>query len=148
MPVIRSTGPDIDPGPGGFGSGTPLPLLGLVEMTGLPTFLGDPMCAFALVFDPGRISNARPLAACRCCPRADYYEGSSIGYFEAQSHGFSTRCLRFAEPVTRTRRKTRFRLLARLYRTDPMVHEGPSERFQSCFLHLILLSQTSWRKIG
>src|SRR5260370_6867806 len=36
--------------------------------------------------------------------------------FEAQSRGFSAGCLRFAPPVTRTGRKTRFRLLAKLCR--------------------------------
>src|SRR5260370_31845166 len=36
--------------------------------------------------------------------------------FEAQSRGFGTGCLRFAPPVTRTGRKTRFRLLAKLCR--------------------------------
>ena len=36
--------------------------------------------------------------------------------FEAQSHGLATDCLRFAVPVARQRRKTRLRLLAKLYR--------------------------------
>ena len=36
--------------------------------------------------------------------------------FEAQSHGFSSGCLRFAGRVTPPPRKTRFRLLAKLYR--------------------------------
>ena len=38
------------------------------------------------------------------------------GTFEAQSHGFQARCLRFATPVTQTPRKTRFQPLARLCR--------------------------------
>jgi hypothetical protein len=38
------------------------------------------------------------------------------GHFEAQSHGLHARCLRFAAPVTRTPRKTRFRLGGSLYR--------------------------------
>jgi hypothetical protein len=33
----------------------------------------------------------------------------------AQSHGLHTRCLRFAAPVARTLRKTRYRLAANLY---------------------------------
>jgi hypothetical protein len=40
----------------------------------------------------------------------------SIRYFEAQSHGPSTRCLRFAGWVAPPPRKTRFRLAASLYR--------------------------------
>jgi hypothetical protein len=42
--------------------------------------------------------------------------GSRVLYFEALSRGLYTRCLRFAPPVARTGRKTRFRLLARLCR--------------------------------
>lgn len=38
-------------------------------------------------------------------------------YFEAQSHGLRLRCLRFAAPVTRTPRKTRYRTVASLIRT-------------------------------
>ena len=38
------------------------------------------------------------------------------GHFEAQSHGLYARCLRFAAPVTRSPRKTRFRSVANLYR--------------------------------
>ena len=37
-------------------------------------------------------------------------------HFEAQSHGFSTRCLRFKSYVTVCACKACFRLLARLYR--------------------------------
>ena len=36
--------------------------------------------------------------------------------FEARSHSFHTRCLRFAGRITPTPRKTRFRLVASLYR--------------------------------
>lgn len=45
-------------------------------------------------------------------------------------------------PVTRTPRKTRFRPLVRRYRTG-FYPQGSVERFQICFLHLILLSQAS-----
>jgi hypothetical protein len=34
------------------------------------------------------------------CPRCDNYEDSNIANFEAQSRGFSIRCLRFAQHVT------------------------------------------------
>ena len=37
-------------------------------------------------------------------------------YFEAQSHGLGLRCLRFAAPITRTPRKTRYRTVAGLIR--------------------------------
>ena len=41
-------------------SGSPLPVLG-VETTGPPTFLGNPDCAYALLFDPGRTVRIRPI---------------------------------------------------------------------------------------
>ena len=56
--------------------------------------------------------------------------------FEARSHGFGTSCLRFAVQVTRTPRKTRFRLLARLFRTGLVTRRVPSKGFKltSCLL--------------
>jgi hypothetical protein len=39
------------------------------------------------------------IAALRCCPRYSYNEGSPINkHFEAQSHGFTTCCLRLKTP--------------------------------------------------
>ncbi len=62
-----------------------------------PRFLGNPSCTFALLLDPGgcRMSGS---TTPRCCPRYSYHEGSrySSFFFEARSHGFCTRCLRFA----------------------------------------------------
>jgi len=61
--------------------------------------------------------------------------------FEAQSHGLATDCLRFAVPVARQRRKTRLRLLAKLYRAG----FGPAEFYREvsvmCRSHRILLSR-------
>ena len=62
-------------------------------------------------------------------PRADHDEGSCIRPFGAQSHGFGTGCLRFAGRVTPTPRKTRFRLLARLFRTGLVTRRVPSKGF-------------------
>ena len=74
---------------------------------------GEPSCAYALLFDPGgtdapghRDAPTRP----PCEPRRRLPR--AICLYGAQSHGLCTRCLRFAAPVTRTPRKTRFRLLA------------------------------------
>ena len=44
--------------------------------------------------------------------------------------GLGTRCLRFVEPVTGTRRKTRFRPLARLYRVGLLTHRVPTKGFR------------------
>ena len=39
------------------------------------------------------------IVASRCCPRNPYNEGSPINkHFEAQSHGFTTCCLRLKAP--------------------------------------------------
>ncbi len=73
-------------------------------------------------------------------PRADHDEGSRIRAFGAQSHGFGTGCLRFAGRVTPTPRKTRFRLLARLFRTGLVTRRVPSKGF-TMYPTLILLSQ-------
>ena|GEM_PF-4680676 len=73
-------------------------------------------------------------------PRCVHGEGSHIRTFEAQSHGFGTGCLRFAGRVAPTPRKTRFRLLARLFRTGLTTRRVPSKGF-SMYPTLILLSQ-------
>ena len=63
-------------------------------------------------------------------PRYVHGEGSRIGAFEAQSHGFGTGCLRFAGRVAPTPRKTRFRLLAKLFRTGLITRRVPSKGFK------------------
>ena len=62
-------------------------------------------------------------------PRSVHDEGSRMDAFEAQSHGFGTGCLRFAGRVTPTPRKTRFRLLARLFRTGLATRRVPLKGF-------------------
>jgi hypothetical protein len=110
-----------------------------VETTGSPTFLGNPHGALALLSDPGR-TDASGHAMRRRGPRSVHHEGSRIRTFEAQSHGFGTGCLRFAGRVTPTPRKTRFRLLARLFRTGLLTRRVPSKGF-TMYPTLILLSQ-------
>ena len=110
-----------------------------VETTGSPTFLGNPRCALALLFDPGR-TDASGHAMRRRGPRCVHDEGSRIRTFEAQSHGFGTGCLRFAGRVAPTPRKTRFRLLAKLFRTGLTTRRVPSKGF-TAYPTWILLSQ-------
>jgi hypothetical protein len=110
-----------------------------VETTGSPTFLGNPDCALALLSDPGR-TNASGHAMHRRGPRYVHGEGSRIAAFEAQSHGFGTGCLRFAGRVAPTPRKTRFRLLAKLFRTGLITRRVPSKGFK-VYPTSILLSQ-------
>ncbi len=99
-----------------------------METAGSPTFLGNPKCALALLFDPGR-THASGHTMRGHGPRSVHHEGSRIRTFEAQSHGFGTGCLRFAGRVAPTPRKTRFRLLARLFRTGLVTRRVPSKGF-------------------
>jgi hypothetical protein len=73
-------------------------------------------------------------------PRTDHDEGSCIRPFGAQLHGFGTGCLRFAGRVAPTPRKTRFRLLARLFRTGFATRRVPLKGFK-VYPTSILLSQ-------
>ena len=60
--------------------------------------------------------------------------------FGAQSHGLHARYLRFAAGVAPRPRKTRFRLVANLYRTGVATRWIPTRGFELS-LHLILLAQ-------
>ena len=104
------------------------------ETTGSPTFLGDHHCAFALLFDPGGGDAPGHYGTTLLSSRLTKPKTPALPTFEAQSHGFSTRCLRLAVPVTRSPPKTRFRLLARLYRTGLITRMVPTKgfRFTSC----------------
>jgi hypothetical protein len=84
-----------------------------------------------MFFDPGRTGLTRPVTVCRRGPRYVHNEGSHENLpFEAQSHGFGTRCLRFALWVAPRGRKTRFRLLAKLYRTGLNTRRVPTKGFR------------------
>ena len=60
-------------------------------------------------------------------------KGSCIAAFEAQSPGFSARCLRFAPAVARQGRKTRFRLLVRLCRAGS-IRRVPTRGFRVFYI--------------
>src|SRR5260370_1030632 len=60
-------------------------------------------CPFALFFDPGRTEHARPLRRVGMAPAMTTTKAPTRNpAFEAQSHGFRTRCLRFV-PCVATR---------------------------------------------
>ena len=101
------------------------------ETTGSPTFLGNPNDAFALLSDPGGSGTPGPYQCADAAPTQalTVKAPAKRASFEAQSHGFSTRCLRLAAPVTRSPPKTRFRPLAKLYRVGLATHRVPSKGF-------------------
>jgi len=119
----------------GYLPGHPL-RVSLVETTGSPTFLGSPHCAFALLFDPGGTGGIRPFRCTGTAPALTTTKARRKGTFGAQSHGVRTGCLRLAVAVTAPPRKTRFRLLAKFYRTGLTTRRAPSKGFKltSCLL--------------
>jgi hypothetical protein len=83
----------------------------------LPSSCGTPITCLHVLFDSGRTdSRLANNAAAGMAPAKGTTRASANRTFEAQSHGFQARCLRFAVRVTPTPRQTRFRLMARLYR--------------------------------
>ena len=116
-----------------FGQPGPSPALTSAEMAGSPRFLQEPLWTYAVLSDPGRAPGARPFrrgnAVAPVTPRGRPRRRVS---FEALSHGLRPRCLRFADALTQRPRKTRFRLVANLYRAG----FGPAglhdERFPLC----------------
>ena len=100
-----------------------------MEATGPPRFLGNPY-ERVLLSDPGGIAGARPIRRRDAAFRSLNNVGSrKFLHFGAQSHGPFTGCLRFAAPVTRAPRKTRFRPLAKLCRAGVDTPQGSNERF-------------------
>jgi hypothetical protein len=75
-------------------------------------------------------STCLAIATRRRGPRIDHSEDSYNATFEAQSHSFGTRYLRFAGRVTPTPRKTRFRPPAKLYRTGLVTRKVPAKGFK------------------
>jgi hypothetical protein len=145
----------------GPGVGCPVSPTGIssMETTGSPTFLGNPLC-LCPALRPRQDRRVRPLATRRRGPRSDHDEGSRIATFEAQSHSFSTGCLRFAGWVTTATTPRHRQPLLSVHTTQdslPVAGQalpdgidyplGSDERFQIHVMLLIPLSQTSWRKV-
>ena len=91
-------------GPGRLRFGRPvLPIVCPTETAGLPSSWGTPLAPSPCSFDPGRTVRVRPFDAAVAAPAHGNVEGSRDRTFEAQSHGFGARCLRFAPAVARPR---------------------------------------------
>ena len=91
--------------------------------------LGEPQCVFALLLDPGRADPVRPLRRVGAAPTGTTMKAPAIGTFEAESHSFNTRCLRFAGRVTPTTTQDSLRLLAKLYRRGWLPSRAPTKGF-------------------
>lgn len=101
---------------------------------GLPGSWGTPMCTCPAL-RPRRDEHRQAIAAMSCSlPASQNCRLSRSGHFGAQSHGLHARCLRFAAPVTRSPRKTRFRRVANLYRVG-FKPTGSLTQFQSNSCH-------------
>jgi hypothetical protein len=109
--------PDAGLRPGVFGSGNPDADQSFERWRpwGVPSSWGTLVC-LRPVLRPRRDRPYQAAAVGRRGPTRIVRRGlSTRGNFGAPSHGIGTGCLRFARWVTRTGRKTRFWLLARLY---------------------------------
>jgi hypothetical protein len=107
---------------------------------------GEPPLCLCPVLRPRQVRSHQTFTVRRRGPRSVQDEGSRIRSFGAQSHGFGTRCLRFA--VTGYLVPTQDSLPAvGQTLTGGLRHpQGSFEGFLICLLHLILPSQASWRK--
>jgi hypothetical protein len=90
---------------------------------------GQPWCLCPALATPADPTH-QAIAMRRCGPRYVQNEGVRDKSFEALSHGFGTRCLRFAGWVTPPPRKTRFRPLAKRYRTGLITRGAAAKGFQ------------------
>ena len=119
----------------GPGVGHPVLPPGLAEkVKGPPRFLGDPSVSVPCSSTPaGSPAPGHHGAATRPSVTFKTSAPATMNAFGAQSHGPLTRCLRFAAPVARTPRKTRFRPLAKLCRAGLVTRRVPSKGFRSRF---------------
>ena len=110
-----------------------------VGTVGSPRFLGNPTVDMPCSSTPAGRRAPGPTARPCCLPCMQNNVGPrDDNSFVAQSHGLSTRCLRFVGMVTASQRKTRFRLLAKLGRMGLVTHWVSSKGFNHrCFLQRV-----------
>ena len=100
-----------------------------------PQVPGRPLCPYALLLDPGRTEDARPLRRLDMAPARVNNEGSRDEKdFGARSHGLGTGCLRFVLAVTRHDARLASGCLAQLGRAGFCDPQGCDERFPSLSL--------------
>ena len=100
-----------------------------VETPGSPTFLGNPNCAFALLSDPGGTERIRPLQCAGTAPVLTTTKAPTL-QLSRLNHTASALAVYASQwRVTPPPRKTRFRPLAKLFRTG-FFPQGSTERFR------------------
>ena len=115
-----------------------------VETTGPPKFLGNPNHPFAHVLRLRRDGSLQTHSEQPHGPHSGNDKGSRDVTFEAQSHGFRTRCLRFVTLVTS--RNARLASGRRSNATGRASHpQGHNRRFPIHIMSIIPLHQASWR---
>ena len=108
------SGPEHQTAGRGFVSRFPSPATYAWRPSGPPKFLENPRVPMPCSSTPAGPTHQATVQWSRRGPRYVHDEGSHDTLtFEAQSHGFGTRCLRFVVWVAPGPRKTRFPLLAR-----------------------------------
>ena len=110
------------------------------ETTGSPTFLGNPDVPLPCSSTPAGPTRQAVCGTSTRPPQPPRRRLTARISFGAQSHGFSTRCLRFAVPVTRPH--ARLASGRRPALPDGIDYpKGSNERFQTHVMSVILLSQ-------
>jgi len=104
-------------------------------------------CPYALFFDPGRTEHARPLRRVGVAPAMSTAKAPArfqLSRLNRTALGLAV----YASPgaVTRTRRKTRFRPLAKRYRTGLVTRRVPSKGFRIASCDSSSFPKLSWRK--
>jgi hypothetical protein len=101
-----------------------------VETTGTPRFLGNPNVPMPCSVTPAGPTSPGPCGESAWPPFTARRRLPHRGNFGARSHGLGTGCLRFARWVSRSGRKTRFWLLAKLYQAGLSTRRVPTKGFR------------------
>lgn len=117
-------------------------------MRWIARFLGNPHAYMPCSLTPVEFQYQAISVFQYCLPLFIRRRLPRCGHFGALSHGLYTRCLRFAVPVTRAPRKTRYRWMAGPCRTGLVpagfltpFHDGLRRQFQAtklCLAHINL----------
>lgn len=134
-----------DHGPGVHCAGPHRRLLHAGRRSGPPRFLGNPGVPMPCSLTPAGPTTPGHCGASTRPPLTRRRRLPHFFNFGAQSHGFGTCCLRFARWVTRTGRKTRCWLLAKLYQAGLDTRRVPAKGFCDASYIASSLPKLSWR---